>query len=41
MFFHMHWLNIMLIVIGVIKLRVGVMIAMVLSLVVMSGHFVV
>ena len=39
MFVDMHWLNVVLIVISVVKLVMGVMIAMVLNLVVMSGFF--
>ena len=41
MFVDMHWLNVVLIVIRVVKLMMGVMVAMVLSLEVMSGFFVI
>ena len=40
MFVDMHWLNVVLIVISVVKLMMGVMIAMVLNFVAMSGFFI-
>ena len=40
MLVHMHWLYIMLIVIAMVKLMMGVMIAMILSIVMIYGLFV-